>query len=62
MRPQIEIQRESFVAERTLEGLLSCVDKLVPFELGVVKEALLAALDRANVLSFAMGHQMLPQR
>ena len=61
MRSQVEVQRESFAAECTLEWLLSRVDKLMSLELGIVQEALLAALDWADVLSFTMRHQMLPQ-
>ena len=59
--PQIEIERESFVAKRALEGLLSCMYELMPLELGIVEKALLAALYRANVLSLTMSHQVLTQ-
>ena len=33
MRSQVEIQGEPLVAECTLEWLLPCVDKLMPFKL-----------------------------
>ena len=61
MCPQVEIERESFVAERTLEWLFACMYELMPLELGIVKKALLAALYGANVLSLTMSHQMLAQ-
>ena len=45
MCPQIEVQRESFVASLTFVGLLSSMHELMSFELGVVKELLVASRD-----------------
>ena len=62
MGPQVEVEREPLVAERTLERLLSRVDQLMSLEFRVVKESLVAALHWADVLPFAMSHQMLSER
>ena len=61
MGPQVEVEREPLVAECTLERLLSRVDQLMSLEFRVVKESLFATLNWADVLAFAMSHQMLSE-
>lgn len=61
MGPQVEVERESLIAERTFERLLARVDQLMSLELRVVKESLVATLHRADVLTFAMSHKMLSE-
>jgi hypothetical protein len=36
MGPKVEVQREPFMADVTLIGLLSCMHKLVPFEFRII--------------------------
>ena len=62
MGPQIEIQRESLAADFTFVRFLSSVDQLMPLELGVVQELLVAALNLTNEHSLSMGHLMLAVR
>lgn len=59
VRSKVEIQAEALVADFALVGLFTRVHELVPLELGVVKELLLAAFDRADEHSLAVGHLML---
>ena len=56
MCPQIEVQRESFVASLTFVGLLSSMHELMSFELGVVKELLVASGHWTREHSFTMSH------
>jgi|TARA_B110000285_G_C14755161_1_gene437028 hypothetical protein len=62
MSAQVKVQRKSFEAEFAFERLFSCVDQLMPLELGVVEEALAAAFDGTDVLALTMSHEMLAQR
>ena len=62
MRPQIEVQREALVASLAFVRLLACVDELVPFELRIVKELLVAASDWTGKHPFTMGHLVFSVR
>ena len=62
MRPQIEIKRKALEAQFTLEWLLTRMYKLMSLKLRVVKETLTAAVNRADVLSLTVCHQVLSQR
>ena len=62
MRPQIEVQREALVASLAFVRLLACVDELVPFELRIVEELLVAASDRTGKHPFPMGHLVFAVR
>ena len=61
VRSKVEVQAEALVAERALEWFFARVDQLMALELRVVEEALVAASDWADVLAFAVGHQVLAQ-
>ena len=59
MCPQIEVQRKSFVADLAFVGLDSGVNELVSFELGVVKELLVASWERTCKHPFTMSNLVL---
>ena len=61
MRTQVEIKRKSFEAKFTFKWFLTCMDKLMPFKLWIVKKFLSAASNRACILSLPMRHQMFPK-
>ena len=56
MRPEIEIKGEALEAQFTFERLLTSVNQLMPFKLGIVKESLATSINRANVLALTMSH------
>lgn len=61
MCAQVEIKTKSFVTKCTLEWFLASVDELMTFELWVVEETFVAAINRTNILTFTMCHQVLSQ-
>ena len=62
VRPEIEVQRESFVASLAFVRLLSGMHELMSFQLGVVKELLVASWDWTREHSFTVGHLVLAIR
>ena len=57
--PQIEVQGEAFVADLTFVGFDSSVNELMSFELGVVKELLVASWERTCEHPFTMSNLVL---
>lgn len=56
MRSEIEIKGEAFEAQFTFKRLFTCVNKLMPFKLGIIQETLATSFNRANVLALTMSH------
>lgn len=62
VRPEVEIEREAFVAKCTLERFFTGMHQLVAFEFRIVEEALITPINWTDVLPFTMGHKMLTKR
>jgi hypothetical protein len=60
MGSQIEVKRKAFVANVAFVGFLARVDELMPFELRVVQESLVASANLANKHPFSVRHLMFP--
>jgi hypothetical protein len=60
MSPEVEIQGKPFSTEFTLERLLSCMHKLMPFELRIVQEPFSTVVYRADILPLTVSHHVLP--
>ena len=59
---EVEIKRESFLTQRTLERLLSSVNQLMPLKLWVIQEFFTASCHWTDVLPLTVRHRMLTKR